>query len=139
MVGNGACILKALRLYQHHLELSGGIDVDHLAVLLGALGMFLSFVVRTEADAVVIVHHLGTIVDVLILIIVFLVKQTLLNAVKQRHTICSFHSGSLTLPGVLCKRMQIIALSIIGFFASDVNNYKSFPSYKFCPETIISS
>ena len=102
MVGNGACILKALRLYQHHLELSGGIDVDHLAVLLGALGMFLSFVVRTEADAVVIVHHLGTIVDVLVLIIVFLVKQTLLDAVKKRHTICSFHSGSLVLPGVLC-------------------------------------
>ena len=101
--------------------------------------MFLSFVVRTEADAVIIVHHLGTVVDVLILIIVFLVKQTLLNAVKQRHTICSFHSGSMALPGVLCKKMQIIALSIIGFFASDVNNYKSFPSYKFCPETIISS
>ena len=102
MVGNGACILKALRLYQHHLELSGGIDVDHLAVLLGTLSMFLSFVVRTEADAVVIVHHLGTIVDVLVLIIVFLVKQTLLDAVKKRHTICSFHSGSLVLPGVLC-------------------------------------
>ena len=57
---------------------------------------------RTEADAVVIVHHLGTIVDVLVLIIVFLVKQTLLDAVKKRHTICSFHSGSLVLPGVLC-------------------------------------
>ena len=24
-------------------------------------------------------------------------------AVKQRHTICSFHSGSMALPGVLCK------------------------------------
>jgi DhnA family fructose-bisphosphate aldolase class Ia len=36
------------------------------------------------------------------------------------------------------KEMQI-AFTIIGFFAADVNNYKSFPSYKFCPETMISS
>ena len=52
--------------------------------------------------------------------------------------ICSFHSGSAGLPGILCKRMQI-AFTIIGFFDTDVNNYKSFPSYKFCPETMISS
>ena len=139
MVSNGTGILKTLRLDQNDLELSGGIDVDHLSVLLGTLNRLFIFVVSTKADAIVIVYHLGAIVNVLILVIVFLVKQTFLNAVKQRHTICSFHSGSMALPGVLCKKMQIIALSIIGFFASDVNNYKSFPSYKFCPETIISS
>ena len=87
--------------------LAAGLPVDEAAIAAAmdrrrARGDGLS-TARTEADAVVIVHHLGTVVDVLILIIVFLVKQTFLNAVKQRHTICSFHSGSMALPGVLCK------------------------------------
>ena len=104
MVSNGTGILKTLRLDQNDLELSGGIDVDHLAVLLGTLNRLFIFVVSTKADAIVIVYHLGAIVNVLILVIVFLVKQTFLNAVKQRHTICSFHSGSMALPGFLCKK-----------------------------------
>ncbi len=39
---------KPLRLDQHHLELSGGVDVDHLVLLAGALGRLLGLFVLLE-------------------------------------------------------------------------------------------
>ena len=70
MVGNGAGILEPLGLDQNHLELSGGMDVDHL-VLLGTLGRLFGLVICAQADTVVVVvHHLGAVVNVLILVLV---------------------------------------------------------------------
>ena len=69
MVRNGAGILKALRLDQDHLELGGSVDVDHL-VLLGTLGRLFGLVICAQADTVVVVHHLGAVVNVLILVLV---------------------------------------------------------------------
>ena len=138
MVCNGAGILKALGLYQNDLELGGGVDVDHLVLLLGTLHRLFLCIVHANAETAVVVHHLGAVVDVLIVVIVLTAKKAFFETIHERHSICSFHSGSRSCLAPFAKEMQI-AFTIIGFFAADVNNYKSFPSYKFCPETIISS
>ena len=138
MVGNGAGVLKPLGLDQHDLELGGRMDVDHLAVFLGS-GFRVALLVLIHADAVVVVHHLRAVVHVLIVVIVLTAEKAFFQAIHKRHRFCSFHSGSAQPPGTPFAKELLIAFSIIGFFASDVNNYKSFPSYKFCPETIISS
>ena len=109
-------------------------DIDHTVLLGGIIGGVVRFLFHC---AVVLVHHIGAVIDVLVLILLIRAKKLFLE-VTERHKTCSFHSSGSLRPGVFCKRMQI-AYPIICFFFADVNNYKSFPLYKFCPETIISS
>ena len=60
-------------------------DVDHLVLLAGALGRLLGLFVHPDANAAVVVHHLGAVIDVLILVLVPFAHQALLNAIQQRH------------------------------------------------------
>ena len=86
MVGNGAGILEPLGLDQNHLELGGSMDVDHLVLFAGALGRLFGLFIHPDANAaVVVVHHLGAVIDVLILVLVPFAHQALLNAIQQRH------------------------------------------------------
>ena len=85
MIGNGAGILEPLGLDQNHLELGGGMDVDHLVLLAGALGRLFVLFVHPDANAAVVVHHLGAVIDVLVLVLVPFAHQALLNAIQQRH------------------------------------------------------
>ena len=85
MVGNGAGILEPLGLDQNHLELGGSMDVDYLVLFAGALGRLFGLFIHPDADAAVVVHHLGAIIDVLILVLVPFAHQALFNAIQQRH------------------------------------------------------
>jgi len=95
MVCNGAGVLKALRLDQNDLELGGGMDVDHLVLLGGALCRVLVLIICTDAKAVVVVHHLGAVVDVLIVVLVLAAEKAFFQTIHKRHRNCSFHSGGL--------------------------------------------
>src|SRR5699024_3764851 len=90
MVGDGAGVLEPLGLDQDHLELGGGVDVDHAVAAFAAVAAFLVVRVRA-AEAAVVVHHLGPVVDVLIVVAVILAEKSLFNILHERHRYRSFN------------------------------------------------
>ena len=80
MVRNGACILKALGLDQNDLELGGGMDVDHLAILLGG-SVYIALLIVLNADTVVIVYHLRAVVHVLVVVVVLTAEKSFFQAI----------------------------------------------------------
>ena len=80
MVRNGACILKALGLDQNDLKLGGGMDVDHLAILLGG-SVYVALLIVLNADTVVIVYHLRAVVHVLVVVVVLTAEKSLFQAI----------------------------------------------------------
>ena len=101
MVCTGAGILEVLRLDQNDLELGGSMDVDHLAVPLGGctlFGLVLSLV-ACDAETAVVIHHLRTVVHVLIVVIVLTAEKPFFQAVHKRHRNLLLSFGQLTLPG----------------------------------------
>ena len=118
-------------------ELGGGVDVDHLVLLLGTLHRLFLCIVHANAETAVVVHHLGAVVDVLIVVIVLTAEKALLRLSTKDIVSAPFIRAA----AAAWRLLQRDANSFYYYriFAADVNNYKSFPSYKFCPETIISS
>ena len=101
MVCNRAGILEVLRLDQNDLELGGRMDVDHLAVPLGGCTLFglVLFLVACDAETVVVIHHLRTVVHVLIVVIVLTAKKSFFQTIHKRHRNLLLSFGQLTLPG----------------------------------------
>ena len=115
VVCNRAGILEVLRLDQNDLELGGRMDVDHLAVPLGGCALFglVLFLVACDAETVVVIHHLRTVVHVLIVVIVLTAESPFFRLSTKDIETCSFHSGSSRCLAPLCEKELLIAFSII--------------------------
>ena len=93
MIGNAAGILKALRLYQHHLQLRRGIDIHDLVVFAGLcrcfFGRFLLIhaVIRLDGKAPERVILLFLLVGFLKIILKFLVADPhkILEFIDETH------------------------------------------------------
>ena len=100
VVCNGAGILKVLGQPERD-QAGGSMDVDHLAVPLGGCALFglVLFSVACDAETAVVIHHLRTVVHVLIVVIVLTAEKPFFQAVHKRHRNLLLSFGQLTLPG----------------------------------------